>query len=73
MVPGFVGLLISGNAAARAFPRGWKRMRPHVQPGVTWVRFKCVEPGESLGMAYDGLVLLDGRWRLFPEPWLVLQ
>jgi hypothetical protein len=48
-------------------------MRPHVQPGMTWVRFKCVEPGESPGMAYDGLVLLDGRWRLFPKPWQVLQ
>ncbi len=57
--------------AAQTFPGGWKEMGPHLQPGVTWVSFKFVKPGETLGMAYDGLVLIDGRWRLFPKPYRV--
>jgi Trypsin-like peptidase domain len=59
--------------AAQSFPGGWKEMGPHLLPGVTWLAFDFVKPGEKLGMAYDGLVLVDGKWRLFPKPWRVLR
>ena len=31
-----------------------------------------VLPGESLGMAFDGLVHVNGHWAWFPKPWRAL-
>ena len=28
-----------------------------------------VKPGETLGMAFDGLAFVNGHWRIFPKPW----
>ncbi len=55
------------------FPGGYREIATHLKPGVTWYRFKFVEPGETLGMAYDGLVCVNGRWTIFPKPWRVLR
>ena len=27
------------------------------------------EPGEELGMAFDGLTYVNGNWRIFPKPY----
>jgi hypothetical protein len=35
-------------------------------------RFKFVEPGKDLGMAFDGLIYVNGHWRIFPKPWRAL-
>jgi hypothetical protein len=40
-----------------------------IKPGVTVYTFKFVKPGETSGMAYEGLVHVNGKWRLFPKPW----
>ena len=60
-----------GTAAAAEFPGGYKQVADKFKPGVTLYRFKFVEPGKTIGMAYDGLVLVNGNWRLFPKPWQV--
>ncbi len=65
--------LIAGSGDADQFPGGYREVRPHLQPGIVWHRFKFTEPDKTLGMAYDGLVQLDGRWVLFPKPWRVLD
>jgi hypothetical protein len=40
-----------------------------IKPNVTVYTFKFVKPGETSGMAYEGLVHVNGKWRLFPKPW----
>ena len=61
--------LIDGGPALAAFPGGYKDVLTHMKRGVPIVRFKFVKPGESLGMAFDGLVHVNGRWVLMPKPW----
>jgi cytochrome c556 len=58
-----------GTAAAKEFPGGYAKIGDKLQPGVTLFRFKFVKPGETLGMAFDGLAFVNGHWRIFPKPW----
>jgi hypothetical protein len=61
-----------GNASER-FPGGYKDIAAAFKPGQTIHVFKFVAPGQSLGMAFDGLVYVKGGWRLFPKPWRALR
>ena len=54
------------------FPGGYKDVVAYLKPGVTIARFKFVEPGKTLGMAFDGLVHVNGRWVFIPKPWRAL-
>lgn len=65
--------LNAGTGDAKQFPGGYQEIAKHLKPGVTWYRFKFVEPGETLGMAFDGLACINGRWTIFPKPWRVLR
>jgi hypothetical protein len=62
-----------GPAARDRFPGGYQKVAPHLRPGVTLYSFKFVAPGETLGMAFDGLAYVNGHWRIFPKPFRVLQ
>ncbi len=65
---------IQGGAGnAREFPGGWASIKDALKPGVTWYRFKFTRPGETLGMAFDGLVHVNGRWVVFPKPYRALK
>ena len=57
---------------ARNFPGGFREMAAHLQPDLTFYRFKFIEPGHKLGSAYDALVYVNGHWRIFHRPWSVL-
>lgn len=59
------------NERAENFPGGYEQVAGKFKPGLTVYGFKFVEPGESLGMAYDGLVFVNGNWRIFPKPWRI--
>jgi hypothetical protein len=61
-----------GTARDR-FPGGYQRLGAHLRPGVTFYAFKFVAPGETLGMAFDGLVHVNGHWRIFPKAYRALQ
>lgn len=61
------------NANARAFPGGYQEVGQHLVPGRIWLRWKFVVPGETLGMAFDGLVWMDDHWAWFPKPWRVTR
>lgn len=63
----------AGDEAAKDFPGGYAGVAEQLQPGVTLYRFKFVEPGKTLGMAYDGLTHVNGRWAIFPKPWRALR
>lgn len=65
--------LQKGTGNAREFPGGYRSVVQHFQPGITWYRFKFVEPGSTSGMAYDGLVFVNGRWVIIPKPWRALR
>jgi hypothetical protein len=62
----------SENEHSREFPGGYRKVAGQLKPDVVWLRFKLVAPGESTGMAYDGLVYLGDHWAWFPKPWHVL-
>lgn len=57
---------------ARNFPGGYREMAVYMKPGITFYRFKFVEPGRKLGSAFDVLIYIEGHWRLFHRPWAVL-
>jgi hypothetical protein len=59
----------SWTGGAADFPGGWKQVASKLKPGLKIYRFKFVEPGKDLGMAYDGLIYVNGNWRIFPKPW----
>jgi hypothetical protein len=65
--------LKAGTGAATAFPGGYKTAAPHLKPGLTIYAFKFVKPGETSGMAYDGLVWVNGHFTIFPKPWRFLK
>ena len=51
------------------FPGGYAEVLPHIVGDVPIARFKFVAPGETLGMAFDGLIHVNGRWVFMPKPW----
>jgi hypothetical protein len=65
-------ILAGDNPISRGFPGGYRGILPWLRPGVPWVRWRYHRPGTGAGMAFDGLVALDGRWAWFPKPWRVV-
>jgi hypothetical protein len=57
---------------SQSFPGGYQRIAHNLLPHRLWLTWKYVKRGEHSGMAYDGLVWLDGRFAWFPKPWRVL-
>lgn len=45
----------------------------NIKPNLTIYAFKFVKPGESTGMAFEGLTYVNGHWRLFPKPWRFME
>jgi len=64
--------LADDNELSRRFPGGYRRIAHLLEPTRIWLSWKFVAPGASSGMAYDGLVWLDGRFAWFPKPWRAL-
>ena len=65
--------LRSDNEFSRNFPGGYQKIAGFLKPELVWVAFKTVIPGQTTGMAYDGLVYLDDHWAWFPKPWRILS
>lgn len=66
------GLLVHETELSRRFPNGYRRVALLLDPHHVWIAWKYHRPGASTGLAYDGLVWLDGRFAWFPKPWRVL-
>ena len=64
--------LQKGTGESAEFPGGYKRIAGQLKPGITIYRWKYVKPGATLGMAFDGLVYVNGHWAWFPKPWRAL-
>ena len=54
-------------------PGGYSRHASHFKPGLKIYGFKYVAPGESLGMAFDGLVQVGGQWIMIPKMWRAFE
>ncbi|MEZ5992926.1 MAG: hypothetical protein R3E76_11290 [Planctomycetota bacterium] len=57
------------DEAYEVLPGGYQKVKDYLNAGVPIVRFKFVKPGETLGMAYDGLFYVNKRWVFMPKPW----
>jgi len=66
------GALRQGDPVLGEFPGGYGKVVGFMKGNHPIVRFKFVKPGETLGMAYDGLVHVGGRWVWMPKPWRAL-
>ncbi len=60
---------VAWNRAGQEFPGGYRKLAPHLAPGLAWVAWKYVAPGDFTGLSFDGMVLLDDRFVWFPQPW----
>lgn len=58
---------------ADEFPGGYRDLRGKFRDDVVIFRWKFVKPGETIGMAFDGLAHVNGRWVWFPKPFRVLK
>ncbi len=54
--------------ASDNLPGGYEKIKDNFKDGLTVYAFKFVKPGEDTGMAFDGLVHVNGKWRIFPKP-----
>jgi len=66
------GMLATDNELSRRFPGGYRSIAHLLDPHRVWACWKCLRPGASAGMAYDGLVWLDDHWAWFPKPYRAL-
>jgi hypothetical protein len=67
------GMLRGPNDLSRNFPAGYQAIATELKPERVWLAWKYVKPGETSGMAYDGLVWIDDHWAWFPRPYRVLR
>ncbi|MFZ4701381.1 MAG: hypothetical protein ACOYMG_15125 [Candidatus Methylumidiphilus sp.] len=67
------GMLTEDNELSLHFPGGYRAVARLLNPHRVWVRWKFCRPGESIGMAYDGMVWIDDHWAWFPKAYRVLE
>lgn len=67
------GQLKSGDPVLSKFPGGYGDVLQYFRGDHPIVRFKFVAAGEELGLAFDGLIFVNGRWVLMPKPWRALE
>lgn len=66
-------MLGAENELSCHFPGGYRKIAAHLDPQRVWVAWKYRRPGESSGMAFDGLVRVDDHWAWFPKPYRVVS
>lgn len=65
-------ILQRGDAVLREFPGGYKDVVQYFKADVPIVRFKFVTSGQTIGLAFDGLVYVNDHWVIMPKPWRAL-
>lgn len=64
--------LVAGTGASAQFAGGFRVVAPQLAPGLRIYDIVFHKPGQSLGIHLDGLVYVNGAWRVVPAPWSVL-
>ncbi|GAA2633249.1 hypothetical protein GCM10010399_77080 [Dactylosporangium fulvum] len=62
-----------GPKVAADFPGGYRQLGTHLKPGLTLYRWKYTEPGDDTGLAFEGLVNVNGHWVWMPKAWQALE
>ncbi len=57
------------GTAKEILPGGYEEVKDFIKPGFIVHRFKFVKPGETSGMAFDGLIKVGQHWIILPKPW----
>lgn len=52
---------------------GYKQVADKLKPGLTVYEVTFIGFGSSESKTVDGLVHVNGNWRLFPKPWQALK
>lgn len=66
--------IVAWNAtASNVLPGGYEDVKGSFNKGFSVYRFSYVKPGEKLGMAFDGLIHVNGHWVFIPKPWKFLR
>ncbi len=66
------GMFADRNELSHAFPGGYLAIADKLEAHRVWVAWQYHRPGESAGLAYDGLVWIDDHWSWFPKPYRYL-
>ena len=66
------GRLKAGDPVLDEFPGGYQDVLRYIVADVPIGRFKFVQPGETLGLAFDGLIFVNDHWVFMPKPWRAL-
>ncbi len=67
------GKLKAGDPMLQKFAGGIKKVAPYYIADVPIARFKFVKSGETLGLVFDSLYFVNGRWVFMPKPWRALK
>lgn len=65
--------LTTYTGEARQFPGGYREIADLFQKDLVLYRLKLVQPGMQRGTAFDVWIYMDGHWRIFPRPWVVMD
>jgi hypothetical protein len=66
------GRLKAEDPVLDEFPGGYSDVLQYIIADVPIARFKFVEQGETLGLAFDGLIFVNDHWVIIPKPWRVI-
>lgn len=64
--------LVRDSEASQSFPGGYREIAALLVPQRVWLCWEILEPGDSDGLLFDGLVFLGDHFAWFPKPWRVL-
>lgn len=57
----------TGNAVP--FSPEWSSVVDRFKRDLVFYKVRFAEPGQSLGMTYEGLIKVRGEWVFLPKPW----
>ncbi len=63
--------LRAGSGDANKCPPELSALSARLRAGLAFYCFRFVVPAEKRGTSSEGLVHVNGRWVLFPEPWRI--
>jgi hypothetical protein len=66
------GMLDHDNALSQRFPGGYRVIAAKLNPARIWAAWEFTQPGQTTGLAFDGLVWCDDHWAWFPRPYELL-
>jgi hypothetical protein len=55
------------------FANGYLSIAEKMSADLTYYTVRFVEPGKTRGMRYDVFTFVNGKWRVFPKPYRILD